>query len=220
MRTPDGFRPDSARTPDASRAGALHSHSHSHSSWPKAPSIVEEEAREGEKTCNRCLESKPREEFYAMTSAKDGLQSCCIDCRRAYNREHADSIRSRHRDYLRRTGRVGDPRRSPLEQLGIGHVADPSTLRRYGLTEADYEAMQIAQGFRCAICHSTPPPGERLAVDHCHDTGAVRGLLCRRCNTGIGLLRDDPQILSAAVAYLDRRDAWMGRCAARFEAAS
>lgn len=68
--------------------------------------------------------------------------------------------------------------------------------------------------FRCAICFEAPRLGERLAVDHCHETGVVRGLLCRRCNTGIGLLRDDPMVLNAAVAYLEARDAWMAADAA------
>ncbi|MBW0088247.1 endonuclease VII domain-containing protein [Pseudonocardia sp. KRD-184] len=81
------------------------------------------------------------------------------------------------------------------------------------VTEREYEAMLIAQGGRCAICEqpeiargkSGAP--KRLAIDHCHSTGALRGLLCQGCNTGIGLLADDVDRLINAVLYLQR---WKG----------
>jgi hypothetical protein len=81
-------------------------------------------------------------------------------------------------------------------------------LRKYGLTADDYWAMVEAQAGVCAICgqvESTTRRGEvkTLAVDHDHTTGAVRGLLCNRCNTGIGLLGDNPATLAAAIRYLN-----------------
>lgn len=54
----------------------------------------------------------------------------------------------------------------------------------------------------CAICHK--PEDIKLAVDHCHDTGKIRGLLCKRCNMGIGLLGDSPEITLNATLYLQR----------------
>jgi hypothetical protein len=63
--------------------------------------------------------------------------------------------------------------------------------------------MLEAQGGRCAICRSDKPGGRgRFAVDHCHSSGRVRGLLCVACNAGLGQFRDDPDLLRAAVAYL------------------
>lgn len=61
------------------------------------------------------------------------------------------------------------------------------------------------QGHRCLICgrHKSNTVHGRLVIDHCHDTGQVRGLLCSRCNTGIGLLMDSPEIMFAAIAYLE-----------------
>ena len=75
--------------------------------------------------------------------------------------------------------------------------------RLYGLSLEAYQELLAQQGGVCAICGS--PPGKRaLAVDHDHVTGEVRALLCTRCNVGIGGFRDDPQLLVAAIAYLER----------------
>lgn len=69
---------------------------------------------------------------------------------------------------------------------------------KYGLEPADYEALLTQQNGLCAICGAL----ERLVVDHDHETGTVRGLLCAPCNKGIGHLRDDPNVLASALAYL------------------
>jgi hypothetical protein len=71
---------------------------------------------------------------------------------------------------------------------------------RYGLTVEEYDALWAAQGERCSICREVPL--KRISVDHCHITGRVRGLLCTRCNFGIGNLRDDPDFLQRAIEYL------------------
>lgn len=73
-------------------------------------------------------------------------------------------------------------------------------LRKYGLTPVDYAALLAAQGGVCALCGSTQ--GRRLVVDHCHETGRVRGLLCTACNGALGKLGDTPEALLRVVAYL------------------
>jgi hypothetical protein len=75
---------------------------------------------------------------------------------------------------------------------------------RFGITEADYERMLQEQQGVCAICNRTCATGKRLAVDHCHDAGRIRGLLCKNCNTAIGLLSDEPARLEKAIAYLKK----------------
>jgi hypothetical protein len=69
----------------------------------------------------------------------------------------------------------------------------------YGITLDQFEQMFALQGSACAVCRKT---GVTLCVDHCHRTGEIRGLLCRRCNIALGYCDDDPDILLAAVAYL------------------
>jgi len=78
--------------------------------------------------------------------------------------------------------------------------------RAYGLDFKDYEKMLEAQNGVCAICSSPPPNNRktRLAIDHCHKTGKVRGLLCDKCNRSIGLLKDDVNILTKAIEYLNK----------------
>ena len=78
--------------------------------------------------------------------------------------------------------------------------------RQYGITVDDYRVMLAEQGARCAICQ-TDSPGARVKhfqVDHCHKTGAVRGLLCHKCNRALGLMNDDTDSLRRAAAYLEK----------------
>lgn len=79
---------------------------------------------------------------------------------------------------------------------------------QYGITEEDYELMLKRQDGKCAICSTDTPTGKwkRFAVDHCHITGIVRGLLCNECNRGMGLLRDNSELLRKAANYLDERN--------------
>jgi hypothetical protein len=78
-------------------------------------------------------------------------------------------------------------------------------IRVFGITLEDYERMLLAQNGVCAICRQPERIKNRsLAVDHCHVSGRVRGLLCSRCNSGIGHLGDDPARLRAGADYLER----------------
>lgn len=76
--------------------------------------------------------------------------------------------------------------------------------KRYGITLEHYKTIAHSQRNLCAICHRPPPLGERLEVDHDHDTGSIRGLLCGKCNRAIGLLEEHPAILTLAIDYLNR----------------
>lgn len=74
---------------------------------------------------------------------------------------------------------------------------------KYGIGLAEYETLLQAQNGKCAICGCVNQrEGYSLAVDHCHLTGRIRGLLCNNCNRGIGLLNDSVVQLQKAIDYL------------------
>lgn len=75
--------------------------------------------------------------------------------------------------------------------------------RTYGITAVEYDLLYTAQGGRCAICRRAIGKKKRLAVDHNHKTGEVRGLLCGLCNNILGMVaRDDPEVFDRAAEYL------------------
>lgn len=83
--------------------------------------------------------------------------------------------------------------------------------REFGISIEQYEEMLLAQNGVCAICFKletrfTNEIRNSLAIDHNHTTGKVRGLLCSRCNRGIGVFDDDVGLLLSSVAYLKRHD--------------
>ena len=71
---------------------------------------------------------------------------------------------------------------------------------KYGISLDDVKRMEVEQDFSCATCGKK----EKLFVDHCHDTGSVRGLLCRHCNTTLGMAFDNVDTLKAMIKYLER----------------
>jgi hypothetical protein len=75
---------------------------------------------------------------------------------------------------------------------------DQDRRRRYGLPPGEYDALLVAQDGRCGVCMEPFAPDSVPHVDHDHDSGRVRGLLCRRCNRAIGFFGDDPELLAAA----------------------
>ena len=81
--------------------------------------------------------------------------------------------------------------------------------RAYGITLSEYQELLSKQDSKCAICgvdnngkYRNKP--RAFAVDHCHTTGKIRGLLCSDCNTGIGLLKDNINFLQSAIKYLNK----------------
>lgn len=124
------------------------------------------------RTCKKCYEEKEIKDF----KLKDGFRlHTCLDCFRLSKRNERLEDPERFRGYDRK--------------------------KLYGLTRETYENMLVQQEGLCYICKL--PPGERsLNVDHNHNTGEVRKLLCSPCNTAIGLMKDNPELLVKAAAYL------------------
>lgn len=111
-----------------------------------------------------------------------------------YNREYNKTNRERLNAYRReRYAFSSDSNRNQ------------SYKKRYGISLEDYNKMLVEQNGVCAICFQEPKV-RRLAVDHNHNTGQVRGLLCHHCNTSLGSFNDDKSLLLSAVKYLDKWD--------------
>lgn len=123
-------------------------------------------------------------------------EGCCALTRRYnynYRKKNRETI-SQQRKYKRSKTDDIDARR------------EYQLRRKFNLTSVEYDAILERQGGGCAICRQARDPNGRwLAVDHCHDTGRVRGLLCTNCNQAIGKLQDNPDRLRVAVAYLERQ---------------
>lgn len=90
----------------------------------------------------------------------------------------------------------------PANYTGI--EKDDALIRRmYGITKEQYDELLAFQNNKCAICGKTQEPdGRRLAIDHCHTTGKVRGILCNNCNNGLGSFGDNIEGMLKAIEYL------------------
>lgn len=85
----------------------------------------------------------------------------------------------------------------------------------YGITVEEYDELLATQDGVCALCFRTSSDGRRLCVDHCHETGAIRGLLCSSCNYSIGCLGDTKESLEKVVEYLAGIPPQSGDCSLR-----
>ena len=86
-------------------------------------------------------------------------------------------------------------------------IARGKRIRGYGITEIEYEVLEAQQNYLCAIC-GKDNDGKPLHIDHDHQTNLVRGLLCLKCNRGIGLLGDSPDNCQKAYVYLTNGTPW------------
>jgi hypothetical protein len=143
-----------------------------------------------------------------MKGMRDGHRNECKAC----------NLRQKHDRYLRdpepekrrvQQWRVDNPER--YSEYRAEYRARPERKkadraghlkRKFGLTPEQYDEMLAAQDGRCMICRRPPAEGKTLDIDHDHETGRVRGLLCRNCNHGVGKFFEDVWLLMAAAGYL------------------
>lgn len=145
------------------------------------------------RVCARCGLWKPATEFQRDNNSSSGLFGYCRSCSVEYSRQWRQANPDKMSEYVKRN-RARYPQRE--------HLYRRARLKKLGLTPETYDALLAAQGGVCAICHRRPSR-RRLSVDHNHNTGKVRGLLCAQCNHAIGLLAEDVGRLASAIAYLE-----------------
>lgn len=136
--------------------------------------------------CNKCKEHKPLIEFGKNSQNANGRSNVCKVCKNAYNKEYYGANRLQERTRVR--------------------------LARYGLTVESYNLLWAEQSGQCKICDCALAdlpdyvgrnrPSNACCIDHCHETGKVRGLLCMSCNLLLGYAKDRVSLLDRAKTYL------------------
>lgn len=139
------------------------------------------------KRCCACKEHKPLSNFNKNKSTKDGLTKRCVQCSKEYNAiwysKNETTVKLKRSNYL-------------INQYW------PNLTRENALKE--YEQLKKSQNNSCAICKDPFIDSKRPDIDHDHETGQVRGLLCNTCNRGIGYLKDSPINILNAYDYLKK----------------
>lgn len=167
------------------------------------------------KICNKCRRTKEFGEFYAHTITADGFEHTCKSCRKermrskysaapekkqARNKAWLAANSEKHAQYRRQWQEANREKMRAYsrewQKSNEIKSAEKSLKKKYGMVMRDYEVLLAAQGGVCAACKR--PEREvangkirRLAVDHDHGTGKVRGLLCGGCNRSLGLLKEN-----------------------------
>lgn len=160
--------------------------------------------------CATCMEVRPLSCFGKDKRTVTGFRSSCKDCvnignRKSVNKaikdEGVDEFRHQRRESVRRWRKNTRPKR--LEHFQ--RQEKEANLRRlYGISIHDFNVLLADQDGRCAIC-CTPNPQRSWHVDHCHDSGEIRGILCNLCNVGIGAFKENQDALEMARIYLRPR---------------
>ena len=107
--------------------------------------------------------------------------------------------------HICKTGKKGQIYRKPdCKPCDNKRKAEANMLKKFGMTPDDYNKMLEEQGHGCAICSTKEPRGQgRFHIDHCHSTGKIRGLLCAKCNVGLGQFDDNIEKMSSAIRYIN-----------------
>jgi hypothetical protein len=176
------------------------------------------------KKCSQCGKIKYIQEFDKRSDRALGVRSACKQCRRKrrkvyedknrekirewkrnFNKNHKEEINSKSKLYRdSNKERISNDRKKRYKESDKikSRLRNYSYLSNYGITLEKYNELFEKQNGVCAICGtSTNKP---LYIDHNHKTGEVRGLLCVKCNSGIGFFMDNSHLLISAIRYLDK----------------
>ena len=146
------------------------------------------------KVCSKCKINKPLlTNFYNDKSRSDGF---AYQCKKCQNSAHGEQDRS---EYLTGYYKNNKPKASASTRARHLKV-------KYGITPEKYAELLFLQGGVCTICKGPGKAYKKLCVDHNHETGKIRGLLCNTCNAGLGQFSDNIELLQLAIDYLRGSD--------------
>lgn len=149
-----------------------------------------------EKICNVCKKSKPLSKFNKVAKGKYGVYAKCKLCCKEKQRIYREANPERTKE-IQTQSKEKRKREKPNDKFYNFIRAE------FNMTPEEYETIRINQNFKCALCDR--PESEfkkRLHLDHCHNSNKVRGLLCPKCNMGLGLFHDNIEVLQKAINYL------------------
>jgi hypothetical protein len=166
-----------------------------------------------EKVCTKCGQAKPRTEY---NKCRGKERAYCKVCHSKEVAHWAHKNRERRREYARNWAAKNQDKIRAYPKRGWHDLSQATRdkksayakkrhlERKYGITQKQWQQMFDRQGGVCALCRIPGRVGRhgKLAVDHCHNTGRVRGLLCAACNVSLGNLGDDVAGLMRALAYV------------------
>lgn len=171
--------------------------------------------KKNKKVCTKCLVSKDVKQFNIDNTKFDKRHKNCKDCRKItiskyyLNNKNKCQIATKtwqnnNINRYKQTTKLRNARKAPYKRNWY-------LLNKYNISEADYLRFYKKQKGRCAICkdkenlgYKTTNTIRKLAVDHCHNTGKIRGLLCFHCNTSLGKFKDNIKLLKRAINYLQK----------------
>jgi len=145
------------------------------------------------KTCYKCHTPKPITEFNKCKTHKDGLGSYCKACIKLSQEKNKHSIVKYQKQYHI------DNKESINERTRNHHF-----IHRYGISKEKADKLVEQCCGKCQICGVSLSESNPPHIDHNHETGVVRGILCRCCNSGLGLFKDSPDFLNLAIRYLKK----------------
>jgi hypothetical protein len=162
------------------------------------------------KVCTECGKRKHLTKFSTYPrNDKRYFRSACNECQYLRCKRSRKSNPQPHRDEVKKYGaknpQVGIKAWKKWRALHPEECRSQRLKTKYGITLAQYNAILAKQKGCCAVCGTkNPHPHPNFSVDHDHRTLKVRGLLCHKCNSAVGLLQDDPKLCKRAAAYLGR----------------
>lgn len=156
---------------------------------------------QGVKQCFTCKEIKSLDEFHKTNNRSvAGRVPDCRICRQDRRKTEYQTnvvVRERKKKHTRDAWHA----LSRVEKFAV------NIRRKFKLSYEEYEKILAEQGGACAICRSSSPGNPRIAffvVDHCHETGKIRGLLCHPCNVGLGYFKDNVDTIKSTLLYLEQ----------------
>lgn len=167
------------------------------------------------KTCARCGQTKPLDDFTADRRARDGRYSACKACNAAAAKAKRDADPAPSRAAVSKWKKATPENTAQTAQwIKEWHERNPeshrATMRRQAANRRARKVAEYWSGdplqMHCGICKTTEPTksGKGFHLDHDHETGKVREFLCHNCNVGLGHFKDDPDLLIEATMYLMR----------------